>query len=327
MIRLPQFLIKIKILITGKIKEILIMKIVDTHVHLWIEKFAGKHSHDISLVNERKLITACLKDFKKNDGSLAIDCTPYECGRNGNMLFALSEETGVKILGVTGFHRREYYPQKSEVWEFDLKEAEDFFKGEIQKGLRETLNNEVKLKASVIKIPFLGAIKSSYLTLTKAAIKVALETGAPVLVHTERGENVEWFSDFLLKSGVDPERVMLCHIDKRDDSYLHQKLADKGFYLEYDTFLRPRYNPDKNVYRLMEAMIKKGFGYKILVGSDIADNKMWKNTQAEKGYGGFFADLKTKLCVKFENMAEITNILGKNAINFLSCSQQQTCKI
>ncbi len=293
------------------------MKIADTHVHLWIEKFAETLSHDIDLVNEREIITDCLKNFKKNNGDLAIDCTPYECGRNANVLFSFSKETSVKILSVTGFHRREYYPQKSEVWGFDLKKAVGFFKKEIQDGLKETINNKVKIKAAAVKIPFLGELTGDYLVLTKAAIQAALETDAPVIVHTEQGKNVEYISEYLLKNGVKPQHVMLCHIDKRNDAYLHQKLADQGFYLEYDTFLRQKYDPEKNVYKLIELMVKKGFGHKVLLGSDIADNKMWRNVRHNKGYGGFFCDIKNKLFLKLQNKSEVADILGENAMNFL----------
>lgn len=315
MIRLPQFKLKIKTFNNTGIK-ILIMRIADAHAHLWIEKFPGAPFHDIALVNEWQLITDSLKDFKKNNGSLIIDCTPYECGRNANKLLLLSKETSVKILPVTGFHRRKYYPEKSEVWKFGAKEAADFFKKELLDGLKETQNSKIKIKASAIKIPFLGETNEDYLVLTKAAIQVALETEAPVIVHTEQGKNVEYFAQYLLKNGIKPQHVMFCHIDKRNDIYLHQKLADKGFYLEYDTFLRQKYSPEKNVYKLIELMAKKGYGNKILAGSDVADNKMWWNIQRDKGYGGFFYDLKNRLISRLLDNSDTVGILGENAINF-----------
>ena len=81
--------------------------------------------------------------------------------------------------------------------------------------------------------------------MTNAAIRAAIETGVPVIVHTEKGLNVEWFSDYLEEMGIRPQKVVLCHIDKRNDIELHEKLASRGFYLEYDTFLREKYQSGK----------------------------------------------------------------------------------
>lgn len=307
-----------KILTVSGIKKITDIKIADAHSHLWVEKIPSRFEYDIPLVNERMLITNCLKDFKKNEGSLIIDCTPYECGRNGRALYDISLETGVDILSVSGFHRREYYPPDSNMWTLDESKASAFFKNEVQKGLKETLNDEIIIKASAIKIPFLGVLKGSYITLTTAAIKAALETDVPIIVHTEKGNNAEWFSDFLLKKGVKPQKVVFCHIDKRNDIELHQKLAEKGFYLEYDTFLREKYEPEKNAYELVELMIKHSFGNRIMIGSDISDNTMWRKIQMEKGYGGFFIDLKDKLGSKSKNNKDISNMFGGNVSEFLN---------
>jgi len=220
-------------------------------------------------------------------------------------------------LSVSGFHRREYYSLDSKIWKLDEEEATNFFKQEVQQGLKESLAENFDIRASIIKIPFVGMLKGSYLVLTNAAIKAAMETNVPILVHTEQGRDVEWFSDFLLKSGVKPEKVVFCHIDKRNDILLHQKLAEQGFYLEYDTFLREKYNPDPNTYELISLMVKRGFGNKLMIGSDISDNIMWRKVQAEQGYGGFFRGLKDKLSSKLENEKEVMNIMGRNAAEFL----------
>ncbi|MDD5658693.1 MAG: hypothetical protein PHR39_01600 [Actinomycetota bacterium] len=306
-----------KILTVTGIKDVKNIKIIDAHVHLWAEKISGKFDYGIPLVNKRELIESCLKDFKNNNGCLAIDCTPYECGRNGKVLHDISQETGIDILSVSGFHRREYYPTDSKIWRLNKEEATVFFNSEIQQGLKETLNESFRIRASIIKIPFIGILEKNYHALTNAAIETALRNKIPILVHTEQGKNVEWFSDYLLKSGVQPQKVVFCHIDKRNDIKLHKQLAKQGFYLEYDTFLREKYNPDANTFKLIFSMVKEGYGNKIMIGSDIFENMMWKRVQAEKGYGSFFNELKNKLNLKLGSNEAVKNILGRNAAEFL----------
>ncbi len=306
-----------KILTVSGIKDIKNIQMVDSHVHLWIEKPTTRSDYPIPSVTERTLIENCLKDFKNNGGDVVIDCTPYECGRNGKVLYDISKVTGINILSVSGFHCKEYYPPDSKIWKFDEDKAANFFKKEVEQGLKETLADGFNIKASVIKIPFVGMPKGDYLILTNAAIKIAIEMNVPILVHTEQGKGVEWFSNFLLKSGVKPEKVVFCHVDKRNDILLHQKLAEQGFYLEYDTFLREKYNPDPNTYELISLMVKRGFGSKIMIGSDISENIMWKKIYEGQGYGGFFKGLKNTLESKLENEKEVMNIMGGNAAEFL----------
>lgn len=106
-------------------------------------------------------------------------------------------------------------------------------------------------------------------------------------------------------------------MDKRNDFNLHANLAKKGYYLEYDTFLREKYNPEKYTYKLIDLMVKSGFGGSIMVGSDISDNNMWENIRTGIGYGSFFTNLKSQISADdFSNNS--LDIMGRNAARFLS---------
>lgn len=308
-----------KILTVKGIIDIVDSNIVDAHVHIWATKPESiTTGYSIPEVNDLPTIKSCLEDFKKNGGGLVIDCTPYGCGRDGNMLYYISDKTRLEIACVTGFYRREYYPPGSEIWDLDTESAEAFFIQEIKIGLKETLNKAKKIKAGIIKIPFTGLLTGVYKKLTDAAIRAAVETGFPVIVHTEQGHNVELFSDYLEEMGVKPQKVVLCHIDKRRDIALHEKLASRGFYLEYDTFLREKYQPEKYTYDLMISMIKSGFSNSLMIGSDIFGNSMWKKVMLRPGYGGFFKKMEQFLESKSKDPEIVMNILGGNAVRFLS---------
>jgi 5-phospho-D-xylono-1,4-lactonase len=290
----------------------------DAHVHIWA-KFEKPIAENVfPEIDDFQLIKNNLLDFKKSGGDLVVDCTPYGSGRDGNKLYELYADTGVEIVCVTGFHRKEYCLSSFDIWSFDEKQASAFFLKEITEGLTETLNTGRRIKPGLIKIPFIGSLEGMYKVLTDAAIFASNQTGVPLLVHTEQGLNIEWLCDYLEEKKVKPQKVVLGHVDKRPDIKLHGKLAAKGYYLEYDTFLREKYNPEKYTYKLIESMVKNGFGGSIMVGSDIASNKTWENIKTGTGYGGFFAKLKSRIPNGNNSFNGSIGITGGNAARFLS---------
>ncbi|MFZ3086226.1 MAG: hypothetical protein WA097_06205 [Candidatus Hydromicrobium sp.] len=294
--------------------------LVDSHTHLWID--TGNIINDsLSRIDDFQLIKEALIDFKKAGGSLIVDCTPYGCGRDANVLYELSRISGVKIISVTGFHKQQYYLKNSILWSISEKQAFKFFLDEIQNGFTEAKG--IGSKPGAIKIAFTGILKGQYATLSLAAVKASKETGLPVVVHTEKGLNTEQLIDFFKEHEMDMSRVLLCHMDKNNNSNLHKTLIKKGVYLEYDTFLRPKYNPEDNVIPLLKDMILSGYAGKILIGSDIDNNTMWKNVGDSGGLGGFFESIEKKLTdqqIKYNN---ILPLMGFNSFDFFSLKNKE----
>ena len=290
---------------------------VDGHTHLWLHDAKGflkenKEIDDyISIKNE-------LIDFKQYGGSACIDCTPWGCGRSGIILKRLSQESGINIIAVTGFHKKQNYITGSGPWLLDIGEAEDLFISEIRDCLTECRDIDNKIRAGAIKIPYIGKPEGEYLTLTLAAINASVNTDIPIIVHTEKGLGVEDFADFLESHGIGPNRVMICHMDKRDEFDLHRELACRGFYLEYDTFLRKKYNPEKRLLPLLKKMVIEGFEESIIFGSDICNNLMWRDIAGKEGLNGVFSNFIKKIASQGIEHRAIEKILGKNSTAFLS---------
>jgi 5-phospho-D-xylono-1,4-lactonase len=302
--------------ITGLLKKE-DFKIIDSHLHLWINK-DSEYLENINFLRNYELVKNQLIEYKDFGGNGLVDCTPYGCGRDGNILKKLFLDTNVNIISVTGFHKEIYYDPHFFIWKINMEEAEAFFISEIKNCLFECKDTGNYLKAGVIKIPFIGILEGSYLRLTLAAIRAAIKTGAPLLVHTEQGLNIEDFADFIEKYDVNPKKVLLCHLDKRNDLSLHISLAQRGYYLEYDTFLRPKYKPDKNLWPLLEKMILKGYEDSIIIGSDIYGDDMWKELSQNGGLQGFFNSIIQKLDNLKVPRNIIAKIIGINVSNFLS---------
>jgi hypothetical protein len=68
-------------------------------------------------------------------------------------------------------------------------------------------------------------------------------------------------------------------------------------------------------------MIKDGFSGSVMIASDMFGNNMWDSVNKSITYGGFFTNLKQYLLAKFSDIEVARNILGLNALRFLSAGQ------
>jgi len=293
----------------------------DSHTHLWIDP-ENTRNDELLRIDDFQLIKKILLGFKKIDGSLIIECTPYGCGRNVNVLCELSKISEVKIISVTGFHKQQYYLENSTLWSMSEKQAFEFFLDEIQNGFTEAKG--IGSKPGAIKIAFTGFLEGQYMTLSCAAIKASKETGLPLIVHTEKGLNIKELMDFFKEQQMDMTRVLLCHMDKNNDSSLHKRLIEEGVYLEYDSFLRSKYNPEDNVIPLLKNMISSGYGEKILIGSDINSGAMWKNVWNSGGLEGFFNSIENNLLDPQIEDNRIYPLMGLNSFDFFKMKNAES---
>ena len=97
----------------------------------------------------------------------------------------------------------------------------------------------------------------------------AVETGAPVMVHTNaRRRPGRSRSRTLTRRGVDPRRIVIAHAgDSNDLDYL-RALADTGASLGCDRFNIEHFNPDANRIRTLVALIDEGYGDRMHLGHD-----------------------------------------------------------
>ena len=100
-------------------------------------------------------------------------------------------------------------------------------------------------------------------------------------------------------------------MDEIADIEFHKLLADKSIYLEYDTFMRSKYNPDKNVWPLLIKMAREGYSRSVTIGSDLSSNSSWKTINREKGLSGFFKNIVERLISFDIGTADIENIIKK----------------
>jgi len=110
-------------------------------------------------------------------------------------------------------------------------------------------------------------------------------------VHTEAGAAAKQVVTRLLEHGAAADRLVICHIDKRPDFGLHRALAQAGVLLEYDTFYRPKYQPERNVWPLLARMVAEGLAGQVAIGTDMAGTAFWQ----EVGPAGLPGEIVARL--------------------------------
>lgn len=298
------------------------MGITDAHSHIWISPVESL-VEDAPVLNQQEAIIAELKNYRQAGGGGQIDCQPYGCGRDGRKLRLLAEQSGVKIVACTGFHLQQYYPLEVNIWQMSSDQAADFFLSEIREGLTETREKGPLIYPGFIKIAVRESVQDSPLHLVEAAVQASLESGMAIEMHTEQGQTVEDFISLFSKLGLSPDRLIICHIDKRPDHGLHLELAQDGYMLEYDTFFRPKYHPKDNLWPLIDTLVTAGFSNALALATDLADGSLWSKIGGGPGITAFV----TKVVQRLETMAyskqTIQAMNGGNIAARLAISNQE----
>ena len=287
------------------------MGITDTHNHVWIDKVAGSDPASPVLDNF-DLIRSELLAYKAAGGSSILDCQPGGCGRNANQLAELSGQTGVHLLACTGFHRRKYYSHNLNAFQLNETQSAQLFISELKNGTEETKSQQDPVTAGFIKIALESVWSACPQALLEGTAAAARETSAVVQIHTEKGALAEKAVGFFEKRGVKANQLVICHIDKRPDFYVHQELAKFGVLLEYDTFYRPKYQPETNVWPLVEKMVQAGLGGSLCLATDMAGAEMYTPIGGGPGFASLPGEIKSRLQMMGIPEIEIREILGGN---------------
>lgn len=234
--------------------------------------------HNLSLNDEALAITE-LNEFKNASGKTVIDPTCRGIGRNPQALVNIARATGLNIVMGAGYYLQSSHPKalasmsaQAVADEIILEATQGIPIGDAEDSRR-------------VKIGLIGEIGvSSDFTpderksLTGAAI-AQLHTGLPLMVHLPG-----WFRlghevlDIVEHVGVDPSRVVLCHMNPSYDDEKYQiSLAQRGAFIEYDMIGMDYFYADQQVQcpsdddaaRAILRLAEKGFLNNVLLSQDV----------------------------------------------------------
>jgi phosphotriesterase-related protein len=283
---------------------------IDAHGHLWIDPVVNAADGAAPVLADEEQIVHELASFRAAGGAVVVDCQPSGCGRDLARLASISAATGVDVVASTGFHLPRYYPPGAWPWSARHEQVVKRFVDELVRGV--PVEGRGVVRAGVVKAAYTGSRSDEAARLLACACEASARTRAALVVHTERGAGVEQLADLLAEHGVRPHRVVLCHVDKRSERGLHEELAEAGFLLEYDTFLREQYAPGRNVWPLLEHLLGSGHGSSVACGLDLADASLWRFGGAPVGMVGLLTVVKPRLAALGASATEVDLLLRGN---------------
>ncbi len=248
------------------------------HEHLFLADGPSRKVSGSLYMDDYGKSLAELKLYKNAGGVSLVDAQPHGCGRMAAELVRASQESGVNIVSVTGFHKTEF--MEAGVLDKGGDALTRIYIDEVTKGM-----DGLSARAGIMKcaaVPGEMDANADYAMLFEAAAQAAAETGAPVLVHMDTNADAMKLLSYFGRFGIEPGRVIICHMDRAcADIKVHEAVAEAGAYLEYDTIHRLKYKSDEDELSLIAHMVERGFGPKLLVGMDTTNERL-------KSYGAAF---------------------------------------
>jgi phosphotriesterase-related protein len=194
-----------------------------------------------------------------------FDPTAIGLGRDVGRIRRINEQVDLNIVVCTGLYA---FLELPHFLKYRTVEAlAELFVHELQDGIGDTGVKAGFLKCAVEEHGLLGDVP----TIIAAIAVAAVETGAPVMVHTNAAARTGILAlETLTSAGVDPAKIVVAHAgDSNDLDYLHE-LGRSGAWLGFDRFNIPHFNPDERRIETFLALLAEGYADRIHFSHDAA---------------------------------------------------------
>lgn len=194
-----------------------------------------------------------------------VDPTAIGLGRYIPRLQKLNEAVDLNIVVATGVYAFLELPNFLAYRSVDA--IAELFVREIREGIDDTGVKAAFLKCAVERHGIIGDVPRILAAIAAAAV----QTGAPVMVHTNAEARTGLDAlEALTGHGVKPERIVIAHAgDSNDLGYL-RTIAESGAWLGCDRFGIEHFNPLADRIRTLLALLSEGYGDRIHLSHDAA---------------------------------------------------------
>lgn len=261
------------------------MGLTYSHEHIVIDDCYVTGKHPEFLLNDVDKIFEELSNFYKAEGRTVVDTMPANSGRNILKSVEVSQKSGVHIIQTTGIHLEMYYPENHWRYKYTEDELTQLFISDIEEGIDEfdysgPFVKRTPHKAGLIKLatsdePFTKHQEKIF----RAVVNAHLQTGVPILTHTNFGRQALEQAQLFKKLGAKLEHVVLSHVDRAKDVAYNRAVLDVGVRVEYDSAFRWKKEEPNHTFNLLENLLPN-YSSQITLGMDMAKNAYWKS------YGG-----------------------------------------
>lgn len=197
-----------------------------------------------------------------------VDPCPNDLGRDVELAAEVAQATGFQIVCATGLYKQA--EGGTPYWEFrshfgsPVEAMTELFVREITEGIGRT-----GIRAGIIKVATgLERITAYEKHVLEAAARASIETGAPILTHTDAGSLGDEQQAILVGHGVPPQRILVGHSCGTVDHDYHMKIVRGGSYLGFDRFGIEAMMPDAQRVESLLRLIRAGAGDRAVVSHD-----------------------------------------------------------
>ena len=267
------------------------------HEHIWLRKGASFQSNEALCMDDEYRSLAELKEYAAAGGSLIVDAQPTGCGRDGRMLAQLSEKSGVDIVASAGFHKQMFFDQ-TELLSWDSKKLADLYVSEIEEGMTDTDGTVLPYRAGILKVAMENNWNTDpvYIRLFEAVAEAADRTGAPVMVHTEKGNDIAGLIRWFEQRKIAPSRLLICHLDRTHyDAAYHKEILASGCMFCYDSVHRLKYVSEQEELELLAEMREAGLLSQIVISLDTTNQRLRAYHAADMGLDYILKDYIPKM--------------------------------
>ena len=296
---------------------------INAHDHLFLDSGPGGVNVPDFLLDDVDKTSAEIQRWAEAGGGAIVDTMPTT-GRNVDKCVEVSRRTGVPIIMSTGFHKGAYYWPDHWRYLYDEDEMVELILPEITEGVERTnyrgpIIKRSPVKAGVMKVAGeYNRVTGNMKKLIRVVGRVHQQTGTPVYAHTEHGTAAAEILDLLEEAGVPLDRVLICHLDRNPDLFLHKHILERGAFLEYDTPSRFKYQPESIVIDLMRSLIAAGFGDRLMLGGDMARRSYLKAYGGGPGFEYLLTEFTPRLVKEGFGEEDLRLIWHENPLRWLA---------
>lgn len=260
------------------------------HEHLFTNPPKWAQDKDPDMVLDR--VDAAIgevTDFDSLGGGALVEMTTADYGRRGDGLLAVARATPVHIISASGYQKGIYYPES--VATESVEEIAARFAADVTAGVDGT-----SARAGVIKFGTCRTdeIRADERKVQKAVARAHLETGAPISTHCQGGTLGDLQANGFADLGVDPDHVLIGHLDRNLDYDYLRKVAKTGVWLGFDHWTKPKYPSDDLRVDHIRRLADEGFT-KIMVSGDLGRPSYQPHHGGTPGFAGLLKQIRDRL--------------------------------
>jgi phosphotriesterase-related protein len=240
------------------------------HEHVVRKPLSGETADPDLTLDDPARSLAELEDAYNVGLGAIVDMTTVEQGRDVADAAWIAQRSPVHLVLVTG-HGMDAYAAPY-LGEETIAEIADRSVRELTQGIDGT-----PMKAGVITAgTSLNRITPVEDRVLRAAARAHLATGAPISTQTNGGTMALEQIAVLREEDVDPQRVIVGHLDfALDEAYL-QRVLDIGACVSFDQIGKTKVASDEDRVRMVKRLVDAGYADRLLLSGDLGQRSYLK---------------------------------------------------